>query len=55
MAQGVSCDYCEYKAVCRFDTKYGGNKLKKLTFGNTRDEKLRAIESMKEELDGLDN
>ena len=51
-----SCEYCVYKEVCRFDTKYGGNKERFLKY--TEKDKDLIYEKIKEmvgdKINGLD-
>ena len=43
-----TCDYCDYKSICRFDEKYGGNTYRYPRFKKDAEGKEKAIEAMME-------
>lgn len=48
---GSACDYCDYQAICRFDSKYGGNKYHYLRFKDK--DKDKVYDEIKKELGGV--
>ncbi|MGN0436074.1 MAG: PD-(D/E)XK nuclease family protein, partial [Wujia sp.] len=52
--QNPQCSSCPYKAVCRFDKKYGGNSYHYPTFKKNAKDTERAFQQIKEELGGAD-
>lgn len=50
-----SCDYCEFKAICRFDDKCGRNSFRYPSFASNKDGKEKAFAKIMEEVGGTEN
>ena len=53
---GSACDFCEFKAACRFDDKCGGNRYRYPTYNKKDKDKVfsKIMEELGGTRDGLD-
>ena len=53
--RGLMCEYCPYDGICRFDSKYGKNSYRTLTYSNTKAGKEKAYQAIVRALGGDQN